>query len=322
MVEMYNKNADSTVDKSNLKSRLTPEQYRCTQESGTEKPFNNAYWNHHEDGIYVDVVSGEPLFSSLHKYESGSGWPSFTQPIDSNAITKYEDDSHDMNRIEVRSSGAHSHLGHVFNDGPGPTYQRYCINSASLRFVSISEMKSQGYEQYLFYFSDKKHWQVATLSGGCFWGMEELLRRISGVISTQVGYIGGEIEMVSYEQVKTGTTGHAEAVQVLFDPEKISYEQILLEFFKMHDPTTKDRQGNDIGNQYRSAIFYADDSQKKIANSVKLRVEQSGAWGKGVAIVTEIRPGGHFWRAESYHQGYLLKHPQGYSCHFIRSIHF
>jgi methionine-S-sulfoxide reductase len=156
----------------------------------------------------------------------------------------------------------------------------------------------------------------ATLAGGCFWGMEELIRRQPGVVSTIVGYTGGEVPDATYRHHE----GHAEAVEITFDPKKTSYESLLLFFFKMHDPTTLNRQGNDVGTSYRSAIFYHDEEQRRVAEKVKERVEKSGAWGR--PIVTEIAPAGPFWIAEDYHQDYLQKHPQGYTCHYIRKIDF
>jgi methionine-S-sulfoxide reductase len=162
--------------------------------------------------------------------------------------------------------------------------------------------------------------ELATLAGGCFWGMEDLLRKLPGVLNTDVGYTGGDTPNAKYEQVKTGRTGHAEALQIEFDPTKTSFEKILLYFFKIHDPTTEDQQGNDIGSQYRSAIFYHNDEQKQIAEKVIDRVNKSGVWKKPVA--TEVVPAGPFYRAEEYHQDYLEKNPNGYTCHFMRSIEF
>lgn len=159
--------------------------------------------------------------------------------------------------------------------------------------------------------------QVALLAGGCFWGMEDILRKIPGVLDTEVGYAGGTHPSPRYEDVSTGRTGHAESVRVVFDPNKLSYEELLEKwFFRMHDPTTKNRQGNDVGTQYRSAIFYTTPEQKRIAETVKARVAASGKWD--APIVTEIVEAGPFTPAEGYHQDYLTKNPGGYTCHYLR----
>jgi peptide methionine sulfoxide reductase msrA/msrB len=162
-----------------------------------------------------------------------------------------------------------------------------------------------------------QHKNVAILAGGCFWGMEEILRGVPGVLDTKVGYAGGTSERPTYEEVKTGRTGHAEAVRVVFDPARLSYEELLEKwFFRMHDPTTVDRQGNDRGTQYRSAIFVTSAEQRKIAEAVKRRVADSGKWR--APIVTEIVQAGAFTPAEDYHQDYLQKNPGGYTCHYLR----
>ncbi len=160
--------------------------------------------------------------------------------------------------------------------------------------------------------------EKAILAGGCFWGVEELFRAQPGVIKSVVGYTGGKLNNATYELVKTGTTGHAEALEVDFDSSKTNYEKILLFFFKMHDPTTVNQQGNDRGTQYRSAIFYFNEQQKQIAEKVITKVENSGVWKK--SIVTEIVPAGKFWPAEEYHQDYLQKNPGGYTCHYVRKF--
>jgi len=164
--------------------------------------------------------------------------------------------------------------------------------------------------------SQQVEMQCAVLAGGCFWGVEELIREINGVMSTDVGYCGGDVENPGYTIVKTGQTGHAEAVQIYFNPQVISYENILNLFFKLHDPTTLNQQGNDLGTQYRSAIFYMSDEQKQIAGKIKNEVNQSGKWKK--PVVTEIVPFVKFYRAEDYHQDYLKKNPNGYTCHYWR----
>ena len=154
--------------------------------------------------------------------------------------------------------------------------------------------------------------QVATLAGGCFWGMEDLLRKQPGVIATEVGYTGGSVANATYRNHE----GHAEAVRIEFDPSQTSFEALLRFFFRMHDPTTRNRQGNDIGSSYRSAIFYHDAEQQRIAEQVKAEIDASGKWQR--PIVTEIVPAGPWWRAEEDHQDYLVKNPGGYTCHWVR----
>ena len=302
-------------EQTELKKKLSPLQYEVTQQCGTEPPFKNEFWDNHRAGIYVDVVSGEALFSSLDKFDSGSGWPSFTKPIDKTHVTTKTDSTLGMKRTEVRSKNADSHLGHVFPDGPGVDGLRYCINSASMRFIPVEKLAAEGYGQYLPLFTNVKQ-EVATLAGGCFWGAEQLLRELPGVIQTQVGYTGGFLKNPTYEDVKTGTTAHAESVEVIFDPAKVTYAAILQYFFRLHDPTTLNQQGNDKGTQYRSVIFYHSDAQKKIAEQVKAEVNKSGKWKK--LIVTEIVPATEFYSAEDYHQDYLQKNPGGYTCHYLR----
>ncbi len=158
--------------------------------------------------------------------------------------------------------------------------------------------------------------EIAILAGGCFWGMEDLIRKLPGVVETHVGYTGGDLDNPDYKQVKTGRTGHAESIRIVFDPAKTSYDALLEFFFKIHDPTTIDRQGNDVGSQYRSAIFYLNAEQKADAEKMIAKVNASGRWPGKVA--TEVVPAGKWWDAEEYHQDYLEKYPEGYTCHFIR----
>ncbi len=316
-----------------LKSKLTREQYQVTQQCGTEPPFKNAYWDHHEPGLYVDVVSGEPLFASTDKFDSGTGWPSFTRAVAATVVEK-RDVSHGMVRVEVRSAAGDSHLGHLFPDGPRDRGgQRYCINSASLRFVPAAKLEVEGFGAYRSLFPVEAgpgtapggttapaagEREVALLAGGCFWGMQDLLRKIPGVLETEAGYTGGWLANPRYHDTHDSASGHAESVRVVFDPRRLSFEELLERwFFRMHDPTTPDRQGNDRGTQYRSAIFCADERQRAVAEAVKARVQASGKW-KGT-IVTQIAPASTWYPAEPEHQDYLERNPGGYSCHYLRS---
>lgn len=322
---------NTTESKDELQKRLTARQFEVTQQCGTEPPFKNEFWDNHEPGLYVDIVDGTPLFSSLDKFDSGTGWPSFVRPVSEDLTVRKEDRSHGMRRVEARSKKADSHLGHVFDDGPRDRGgERWCINSASLRFIPLADLEKEGYGEWKARVTGKTEdaprkqtdatpstaTETAILAGGCFWGMEELIRKEPGVLEVEAGYTGGWLENPKYDDTHDSKSGHAESVKITFDPKKTTYGALLDFFFKIHDPTTKDRQGNDVGSQYRSAIFYVNDAQKAEAQKALERAQKSGRWKR--PIVTEIAAASKWWPAEDYHQDYLQKHPGGYTCHYIR----
>jgi methionine-R-sulfoxide reductase len=214
MPEKYRKDPDAVA-------RLSSEQYRVTQKKGTEPAFRNAFWDDSARGLYVDVVSGEPLFASVDKFDSHTGWPSFTKPVDSEYVVEKRQWSLFGRQTEVRSSNGDSHLGHVFADGPADAGGlRYCINSAALRFVAFDDLEAQGYGDFTHLFDSTEDitragtTETAILAGGCFWGAQQLLRRRPGIISTRVGYSGGTIPNATYRNHGS----HAESVEIVFDP--------------------------------------------------------------------------------------------------------
>ncbi len=288
------------------KQELTPEQFQVLRRSGTEHAFTGKYNDHTEKGLYVCAGCGTPLFTSDSKYDHGTGWPSFTTAVEKNNIRSLTDLSHQMQRTEVRCAVCDGHLGHVFADGPAPTYQHYCINSAALDFnpeAKPDESPSQDPK-------DKnpaaaRSEETAVFAAGCFWGIEDKFRKLPGVLATRVGYTGGQTENPTYQQVCSDSTGHAEAVEVRFDPALISYSDLVSNFFEFHNPTQLNRQGPDFGSQYRSAIFYLNEEQKNDALSIRTKLVESERYKDPIA--TLIVPASEFYQAEEYHQKYYDK---------------
>jgi len=293
-------------------AELSPLQFKVIREYGTEPAFTGKYNNHYEPGLYVCAGCGTPLFSSKTKYDHGAGWPSFFAALDEKNLEFRKDQSFLMTRTEVRCAVCGAHLGHIFEDGPAPAYEHYCINSAALGFTPAAEEADAGAMRPSTAAKAEKvspRTETATFAAGCFWGIEYKFSRLKGVLATEVGYSGGTVRNPSYEQVCTDRTGHAESVQVRFDPAVVSYEALVKFFFSIHDPTQVDRQGPDVGTQYRSVIFYRDQAQKESAQKVLDELKASGRFKRPIA--TGLVPAADFFPAEEYHQKYYEKNELG-----------
>lgn len=306
--------ADLLVDniafykESNMVKKLTPEEERVILHKGTERPFSGQYVNHFADGAYTCKQCGAKLFDSSSKFHSNCGWPSFDDQIE--GTVKMQPDA-DGVRTEIVCANCGGHLGHVFKgERLTPKNTRYCVNSISLEFVPEGQSQADKSET-----QSKNKTERAMFASGCFWGTEYHLQKAPGVISTTVGYTGGHVDHPTYKQVCTDKTGHAEAVEVIYDPSKTSYEQLAKLFFETHDFTQLNRQGPDVGKQYRSAIFYLNDEQKNIAAKLIDILKK-----KGFNVKTELTPASKFWNAELTHQDYYKNNGKTPYCHVYRKI--
>lgn len=262
--------------------KLTPEEERVIVYKGTEAPYTGIYENFKEPGTYVCKRCGAPLYRSADKFDANCGWPAFDDEIP--GAVKRVSDSDGM-RTEIQCAACGAHLGHVFlNEGFTKKNARHCVNSISLSFVPKVPVSIA---------------DTAIFAGGCFWGVEYYMKKIKGVISTEVGYTGGKTENPTYPEVCTGKTGHYEAIEVVFNPGQTSFEEVAKMFFETHDPTQWNHQGPDWGEQYRSAVFYRDEDQKSITEKLIKQLKD-----KGFNVVTQLIPAKKFWKAEDYHQEY------------------
>lgn len=282
----------NTLTAQNMKP-LTEEEKRVILDKGTEMPFTGKYYKNKDAGTYVCRQCGNPLYRSTDKFDSGCGWPSFDDEIPGAVIRKPDPDGR---RTEIVCARCGGHLGHVFlGEGLTSKNVRHCVNSISMEFIPAEKEQKRA---------------TAIFAGGCFWGVEHLMQQLPGVISVESGYIGGQTVNPTYQQVCTGTTGHAEAVRIEYDPSKIDYETLAKNFFEIHDPTQSNGQGPDIGTQYRSEVFYTTPEQQKTALKL-IDILRS----KGYKVVTKVTPATTFYPAEAYHQDYYVHQGKQPYCH-------
>ena len=273
--------------------KLTTEEENVIVNKGTERPYSGKYESFWKKGTYVCKRCGAPLYRSDDKFDAGCGWPSFDEEIPG-AVKKQTDA--DGTRTEILCARCGAHLGHVFKgEGLTPKNTRHCVNSISMDFIPARVQAKT---------------DTAIFAGGCFWGVEYFMKKAKGVISTAVGYTGGHTDNPTYQQVCAGNTGHYEAIEVVFDLSKTTYEEVAKLFFEIHDPTQWNHQGPDRGEQYRSVVFYRNEDQKKTTEKLISQLK-----AKGYSVVTEVKPAKTFWKAEDYHQDYYNHKGSEPYCH-------
>lgn len=285
--------------------KLTPEEKRIILLKGTEPAYSGKYYQFDENGDYVCKQCGALLYHSSAKFDSGSGWPSFDDEIP-HAIKQVPDP--DGHRTEITCAQCGAHLGHVFvGEGLTPKNIRHCVNSISLEFIP----KNSAVDDKKTAVGINSKTETAIFAGGCFWGVEYLMKQLPGIISILSGYTGGHTSNPTYKEVCTQPTGHAEAVEIIFDPNKVNYETLVKRFFEIHDPEQLNRQGPDEGDQYRSEIFYTTPRQKEIVLKLINVLKE-----KNFKVITKVTPATKFWKAEDYHQNYYEKTQKKPYCHF------
>lgn len=308
--KMENKKENNTIQKSDAewKKQLSDEQYYVLRQKGTEAAFTGKLLLNKEKGIYKCAACGNELFTDEMKFDSHCGWPSFDKEIAGGKITTVEDNSHGMQRTEINCGKCGGHLGHLFNDGPTETGMRYCVNSLSLEFVNEKDASVN---------SKKANSTIDTITigGGCYWCVEAVYKLLDGVINVESGFSGGHVKNPAYKEVCNGTTGHAEVVQITFDNTITSLDEILKIFFTVHDPTTLNRQGADVGTQYRSVIFYRNEMQKEVAKSIIDGLNKATVYPN--PVVTQIDAFKVFYKAEDYHQDYYNQNKSEPYCRMV-----